>query len=445
MIGPRAGLAYSLNPKTVIRTGYGIFYLPFIGVATGDAACTNGFLVNSNWLSSLDGLLNYLSNPFPSGLDLPTGNSLGLLSNVGQVLGGTRDGALDRTSRVGYAQQWNFNVQRELPMRFNVEAAYTGSKGTKLPDEGWQINQLTPDQLKLGAALQQLVPNPFAGVITSGTLAQPTVTRSQLLRPYPQFLGVSDFRPAAASSIYHAFQLRVQKEFSNDLSLLLAYTDGKLIDDSAGISGQAVGVTRHQDSFNRRADRSISSEDVSQRMVISYVYSLPIGRGKRFGAGWAKPARIALGDWQINGITTFATGTPLALTAANTSQSNSDVVRPNVVGDPTLPGGRSTSAKLAQWFNTAAFAQPVPFTFGNAGRTVPNVRGDSMKNFDFSVFKAFPIREKSRVEFRTEFFNLFNTPLFALPGQALGNAAFGVVSAQANSPRQVQLGLKAIF
>jgi hypothetical protein len=161
----------------------------------------------------------------------------------------------------------------------------------------------------------------------------------------------------------------------------------------------------------------------------------------------SKALDVILGNWQVNGIVTFSTGVPLAIsTAQNNSQSFSAAQRPNVNGrSPALPGGRSTDEKIAKWFDTSVFSQPAAFTFGNGGRLLPDVRADGPHGWDFSVFKTFPIRESIRAEFRAECFNFTNTPMFAVPGQVFGNAAFGVVSAQLNTPRQVQLGLKLYY
>ncbi|MCL4401784.1 MAG: TonB-dependent receptor, partial [Acidobacteria bacterium] len=288
--GPRIGIAYSADSRTVVRAGYGIFYLPYVGMAVGSAAGDNGFLSNTPWMSSADGFtpLNYFSNPFPTGLAPSLGSSEGLSSVVGQNLGSTRDGAIDRGARVGYAQEWNVNIQRSLPGNIILEAAYIGNKGTKLMDNGWQLNQLTPDQLALGSQLQAQVPNPFYGVIQTGPLSLPTVSRGQLLRPYPQFLNVMDYRPAAASSIYHAAQFRLQKQLSHGASVLISYTTGKLIDDSGGTTiGGGGPAPAHQNAYDRRADRSVSSQDISQRFVASVVYTLPFGRGRTLGNSWA--------------------------------------------------------------------------------------------------------------------------------------------------------------
>jgi hypothetical protein len=450
-ISPRAGFAYALNPKTVIRGGYGIFYIPFIGAAAGAGAGIAGFQSFTPWLNSLDGLtpLNYLSNAFPGGLDLPARASQGLLTNVGSSFGDTgRDGAIDRRLRVGYMQQWNFNVQRELPGSLAVEAAYAGSKGTKLPNGpfGHQENQLRPEYMALGTALQQLVPNPFFGIITTrGALAQPTVTRGQLLRPYPHFQGIINFRPDSASSTYHALQVRVEKRFSRGFTLLAAYTNSKLLSDSDQVVTWIGPAYGGMDNYNRRLDRAVAAQDMSQRLVVSYVYELPVGRGKRFGSGWPGWVQTVAGSWQINGITTFGTGLPLPIGAPNNSNAFAAGQRPNVTSNPKLPGSRTTDQKLAQWFDTSVFTQPPAFTFGNGPRTLPNVRYDGPHTFDFSLFKLIPVTERFRLDFRAEAFNLFNSPQFGGPATSLGGATFGVVAGQANAPRQMQMALKLIF
>ena len=448
-IGPRAGFAWSLTPKTVIRGGYGIFYLPFVGVATGTSSGINGFLITTDWVNSADGgltPLNYLRNPYPGGIQQPTGSSLGLLTNVGTTFGATRDGAIDRSSRVGYMQQWNLSVQRDLGRQMAFDVVYSASKGTKLMDNGWEMNQLHPDLLPLGSALQQTVPNPFLGVITQGLLAQPQVTRGQLLRPYPHFLGLMNFRPAAASSTYHSFQASFQKRFTAGSSAMVSYTKGKSIDDSTGTTiGSGGTAPGHLDTYNRRLSRSVSSQDVSQRLVGVAVYELPFGRGRRFGSNWSRLADLLAGGWQANAIVTYSTAPPLAITAPNNTQAFSELQRPNQIADAKLPGGRSTTDKLARWFDTSAFVQPQPFTFGNAPRLQPNVRSDALKGIDFSLFKEFTFAENRYLQFRAESFNLTNTPQFGVPGTAIGAAAFGVVGSQANQPRQLQLGLRLVF
>ncbi len=449
---PRFSFAYSPTPRSVLRGGYGIFFLPFIGSAAGWASGINGFMAYTPQVNSLDGLrpADLLANPFPKGLQVPTAPGSGLLTNYGQDFGASgRDGAIDRSARVGYSQQWNFNVQRELPGKISLELAYVGNKGTKLTDGplGPQLNQLTVEQLRMGSQLLQLVPNPFQGFAQTGPLAQATVTRAQLLRPYPQFLSLYNFRPALGSSVYHAFQARLEKRYSKGLTLLASFTGGKLIEDTSQTVDFLGPAPTHQDVYDRRADRSLASQDISRRLVLSYVYDLPFGRGKAFGGRLPRPADLVLSNWQLNGILTLSTGLPLVMTnAQNNSQSFSAVQRPNVNGkNPNLAGGRSTEEKLARWFDTGVFSQPAPYTFGNGPRVMPNLRADGMRGWDFSVFKNFPIREAVRAELRVEMFNFTNSPIFGRPGTALGNAQFGVISGQANAPRQLQFGLKLYY
>ncbi|MBL8179683.1 MAG: TonB-dependent receptor [Bryobacterales bacterium] len=451
-IAPRFGFAYSLNEQTVFRGSYGIFNLPYIGAAAGWSSGINGFLSSTAMTASTDGLrpTDALSNPFPRGLQAPTAPSSGLLTNIGQDFGASgRDGAIDRSARVGYSQQWNFNIQRQLPGKLALEAAYVGNKGSKLTDGplGPQLNQLAVEQMALGNQLLQTVPNPFQPFVRTGPLSQPRVTQAQLLRPYPQFLALYNFRPALGSSIYHGFQARAEKRYSSGLTLLASLTTGKLIEDTSQTVGFLGAAPTHQNVYNRRASRSLASQDISRRLVFSYVYDLPFGRGKSLASTMPKAIDAIVGHWQINGILTLSTGIPLAIaTAQNNSQSFSATQYPNVNGSSAaIDGSRSTNDKLARWFDTSVFSQPAPFTFGSGPRVLPDVRADGTRSMDFSLFKDIPIREAMRVQFRAEFFNLTNTPNFAPPGQAFGNPAFGIVNAQFNTPRQLQLGLKFYY
>ena len=454
--GPRAGIVYSVNSNTVIRTGYGLLYEPFIGRSASSGFGYTGFGAITTWASSLDGITPYrtLSNPFPDGLTRPPGSSLGLLMQTGDALGsdGTngRDGAFDRSSVVGYIQQWNVTIQRGLPAGMAIEVAYVGNKGTKLADGGgFQEDQLPPSAMALGNQLLQTVANPFFGIIRTGPLSAATTTYGQLLRPYPQYTNLLNFRPTAASSIYHAMQLQLNKRLSHGIQFLASYTAGKAIDDSSNavdFRGDLGGSGRHQDYYNRKADRSVSLNDISYRLVLSYVVDLPLGRGRTFGAHLNRWLDGVIGGWQVNGITTFQSGRPLIIeNASNNANAYSDLQRPNVSGDPYLTPDRATQDKLTKWFNTSVFSQPAPFTFGNAPRILPNVRSDGMHNSDLSLFKNFAVREEMRFQLRAEFFNAFNTPQFGIPGQLFGTSSFGVVTASANSPRNVQIGIKFLF
>ena len=408
----------------------------------------------TSWVSSLDGItpLNRFSNPFPTGLTPALGAAGGLLTGVGGALGATsRDGAFDRTARVGYVQQWNFTVQRTLPGNLVLQLSYIGNKGTDLTDgAGFENDQLPPADMTLGNALLQSVPNPFYGVIQNGALAAATTTRGQLLRPYPQYTRVWDFRPAAASSIYHGFSAQLEKRYARGIQFLIAYTNGKCIDDSSAETDDSglAAAGAHQNFYDRRGDRAVSLQDVAQRLVFSSVMELPFGRGRSIGSNWNHFTDAILGGWQLNGILTFQSGLPLQIiNASDNSNAFGGGQRPNVSGDPNLPNDRSRQQKITAWFNTSVFSQPLPFTFGNGPRSLPTVRRDGAKNLDASLFKDVSVYKEGRakLEFRAELFNCLNRTQFAAPGGSFGSSSFGVVSAQANTPRQIQLGLKILF
>jgi len=446
---PRIGIAYSLNDKTVIRAGYGIFFsVPFAGATrefTGSA-----FTTSTPWIASLDGIRvnTTLSNAFPANLSsyiYPPGSSNGLLSAIGQSLAS----AWPTSLRTAYNQQWNFSVQRSLTESMMLQLAYVGNKGTHL---NWfnesgvaTMNQIQPQYMSLKNDLLKLVPNPFYGVITSGTLAQPEVQAGQLLRPFPAWQTVSPNGIAIGNSEYQALQVTFQKRYTRGLSFTAGYTWAKLMSDVAdGIWNDAsyIGSGAYRSWYCLRCEHSVSSYDVPHRFTLSIVAELPFGRGKTFGSGWNRLTNAILGGWQTNGIVTLAVGQPLVFfTAQNNSYTFGGGQHPDVVGNPVLASGKS----IYQWFNTAAFAQPANFTSGNLGRTYTGVRADWTKNLDLSLFKNFVIREKFQVQFRAESFNFTNTPTFAAPGTTLGSSNFGLISSQANSPRNVQLAMKIIF
>ena len=442
-LAPRFGFAYQAAKNTVIRAGGGIFYAPSLRAAGGTVG-NFGYRADTNFIGSQDGVtpLNYLRNPFPDGFTPVVGSSQGLLTAVGAPISASLKGDYV----VPYSENWSFNVQHQLPGNLLVEAGYVGSHGIHLTQTGEgtaNLNQLNTDQLKAGAQLQQQVKNPFFGIITSAPLNTATVPQSFLLRAFPQFTTVNPLYWTGASSIYHSLQVKVEKRFSNGMNLLVSYTDAKLIDDFSIISnlGRNANI---QDIYNRHADRSISANDISQRFVGSFVYALPVGRGRKVGAGMNRVVDAFVGGWQMNGIVTFQTGDPLALTTTNSSNSGNNVLRPNSTGkSAAIPG--SVKDRLDKYFNTSVFTQPAPFTFGNVSRTLPDVRGPGAKNLDFSLFKNFALIERVSLQFRAEAFNLTNTPNFADPNQNFNAVAFGQITGTSNSARQVQFGLKLLF
>lgn len=438
--GPRFGLAYQLTPKTVIRAGYGFFYLPMTGDDTGRSLGSEGYFAATTFVSSLDGGItpaSKLSNPFPNGLVQPPGNSLGLKSLLGQdIITGFRG---DRTA---YTQQWNFNLQREIPGGILIDGSYAGSKSNKLPLD-LQLNQLPDQYLSLGSQLLQQVPNPFFGIITVGSLSGRTIPYGQLLRPFPEFGAVSIRAAHQGNAIYHSFQAKAERRFSKGFSLMVAYTKSKNITDSGSRLTTNFASPGTQDYNNLRLERALANVDVPQRLVVTYNLELPFGPGRAF-LNSSKPLGWVVGGWQVNGISTIQKGIPLGLTTSvNQTNSLGGGSRPNNNGQSAELSG-SAQSRLNRYFNTSVFSQPPAFTFGNVSRTLPDVRAPGLVNFDFSVIKNNRFKERVNVQFRAEFFNLFNHPIFGSPGTTFGTSSFGVISSTADG-RQIQFGLKLLF
>lgn len=348
------------------------------------------------------------------------------LTNIGQGISSAM-----RHDRTGYSQQWSFGIQRMLPANTLIEAGYLGNKGTKLAfGDPLQMNWLPNEFLALGAQLNQQVDNPFFGFIQTGPLSGRRVARRQLLLPFPQYTSVNREYAMAASSIYHAMTLRVEKRTRTGLTLLGSYTISKQIDDSStqrGFLDQAGGILNME---NLRLERSVSSFDVPQRLVASFVYDTPFGRGKSFGGDMPKALDYVIGGWVAAGIATFQSGLPIAVSRPSVNSGSS---------------ARLDNPTIDRWFDTSVFSAAPAFTFGNVGRLLPDVRGDALTNLDLNISKNFYIKERFRFQLRGEAFNLTNTPSFGLPVGGVTNANFGRVNAQRNAPRAVQLAAQFHF
>ena len=325
--GPRAGFAYSLTPNTVVRGGYGLFFLPATGDDSGTNVGASGFFATTTFVSSLNGGItpaSSLSNPFPTGIIQPPGSSQGLLTLLGQDLV-----SVYHNDRSGYAQEWNLDIQRQLPASFFFDIAYAGNKGTALPVD-IQADQLADQYLAMGSALLKQVPNPFYGIVTSGLQSGSTVLAEQLLRPFPQYDSVNVRAVHEADSIYHALQTKLEHRFSHGLSLQASYVYSKVISNAPSRLAVNLANPGIQDSNNLRAERSLANIDVPQRFVVSYIYELPFGPGKPI-LGFVGPTLGKIvGGWQLNGVTTFQGGVPLGLTTSvNQTNSLGGGSRPN--------------------------------------------------------------------------------------------------------------------
>lgn len=433
---PRIGIAWSIDPKTVVRTGYALNYVPIVGsVDAVGYSITTPMVVSQNGID----IVNRLSNPFPQGQLTPVGNSLGPQTLVGQGIS-----FVDPGDRTPLYHTWNINVQRQLFNGGLFQAGYIGGRGIRLTSEvsignniTENINQVHPDYLSLGAALNQVVANPFYGAIASGPLSGPTVAQQQLLRPFPQFGNISRMLPAFGNNSYHSLQLKFETRSWKGLTSIIAYTWARNMGD----------IGPYQNYYDRQIERAPMAFDTPQRLTTTISWDVPVGRARKFGTDMNRGLDAAIGGWNIAFFNTFQSGFPLTFTTnANTLLlSGAGGLRPNVVGDPMEGISGSHQDRLSRYFNTQAFEQPAPFTFGNAPQRASWVRNPGMDNWNLTLTKTFSITERFKVNLRGSSFNLMNHPVFAGPNTNFGVAQFGVISAQANISRQHEVVLKVLF
>jgi hypothetical protein len=336
-------------------------------------------------------------------------------------------------------------VQYALSQNDSLEVAYIGNHGVKLlmgygGSGGIQMDQLPTSALSLGSGLITPVANPFYPHIASSScgLDGPTVPRGQLLRPYPEYCGVSDDQQPGGFSSYQALQVTYNHRWSQGLQFLASFTASKYLDNSSGLEGWATpGAESFQNNYNLAAEKSLDGDDIPKSLVLSYVYELPVGKGKHYGAGWNGFEKAALGGWQVTGITTFKDGFPLEIgDSTNTTGSLGGGLRPNLIGNPHV-----SNPTINKWFNTAAFAQPASYTFGNVPRTMPNLRAPGLNNWDLGIQKWWNLGEVLRIQFRAEMFDAFNHPNFYAPNTTFGTPTFGDVTV-AYPARDIQFALK---
>jgi hypothetical protein len=446
---PRIGVAYQIEHNTVFHAGYGIFFLP--NDVNQDYAPNSDPInsYNNNYNASvLTGLpAGNLSNPFPGGIVQYPGRN----ANYQNVLLGQSNNFSQLGNPYAYMQQYNADIQHQFGQSFLLDVAYAGSKGTHLPLPSPDINQLPDQYLSLGNQLTQNVPNPLFGLVNGGSLSGATTTYSQLLRPFPQYGNLGFAGEGVGTSNYNSLQVQAIKRFSGGNQISVAYTHSKLISNADTVTNwlEAGGGTTYQDWNNIRGETSLASFDTPDRLIVSYVLDVPVGKGRKFMANANGLVQSTLGGWGIQGTTTLQSGFPLHF-STSVNQINapgSGGSRPNVVAGCDASTSGSATSRLAEYFNTSCFSQPAPFTFGDEPRVDPNLRTFGVANWDFAAVKNFPFGNdgKYKFTFRAEFFNIFNRTQFGYPGQTFGNSNFGQVTSQVNQPRLIQFALRFGF
>ncbi len=446
--GPRAGAAYQLTPKTILRAGIGIFYAPTV---FGPADSEPGFTQTTTYVASTNGNstpANSLSNPFPSGIIQPSGNTQGALT----ALGSTFSFLDPNKAGGGTVYQYSADVQRELGFGIMLELGYIGSRSTGLTPTPTgtgvlPINELSPANLALGqAALNQSVPNPFFGQPgAAGVIGTANVTRAQLLLPFPEYSTISE-NTTLAHARYDSMVVKVQKRFSKGLQFLSTLTWAKNEDNEFG-SGTAnslnglggAGTGGIQNIYNLGAEWALAAADTPLRWTGTWIYQLPFGKGKPYLHD-NKVLNWVVGGWTIQGTGIVQTGFPLFVTQSNLNAGIGGLnQRPNATGVSACYSG-SPESRLGSYLNPAAFSAAPAYTFGNVSRDI-SCRSPGMANWDTGLFKDFSFKERFHAQFRAQAYNTLNTPLFATPITNFGSKTFGQVTYQANVPRELELGL----
>ncbi|MDX2179964.1 MAG: TonB-dependent receptor [Bryobacteraceae bacterium] len=400
--GPRAGIAYQLNSKTVLRAGGGIYYVRDIGNAVFDIVRNIPFTIRQNEVATT-GTPNLFWNRLFSSAGSPT---FLLINQFGE--------------RTSYVNQWQASVQRELTRNMSLEVTYMGSAGVKL-------RRLT--------TYNNAEPGPGSNI--------------NLNRPFPKFNGNFQNMNAPSHSNYHSLQARLQHRFANGFTLLGSYAYSKSIDNGSGVRTTDGDQLTPSDNYNLAAERGLSAFDFRQRLTASFLYEIPFGKGRPVPlSGFAN---VLLGGWQLGGILTFQSGFPVTVTCgAGNIQNGGGYCKPDAVSG--VDGNKAKDQRtVQQWFNTAAYVDRIgqnpaaitQFRYGTAGRNT--IIGPGIASLDASVNKMFRFAESHVIELRGEAFNLSNTPNFGQPGGQLRSPTYGVIGGIRLDMRQMQVALKYSF
>ena len=443
-VGPRVGVAYQMSSKTTIRGGYGLFYAPQFAI--GSPISPPGYTSDTSYIATLDGYktpAGTLSNPFPTGLTAPLGNSLGKLTAIGQSFSLVNPNA--KSPRV---HQFSVDVQRELPFGIALQVGYVGSRSAQLGLNAPSLNLNALDPALLGTAgLTSPVNNPFFGKGGAGIVGTQTVGQYQLLLPYPTYGAINASYSSYNHARYDSIFIKEQKRFSNGITFLNTITFSRNYDASGGGPGNTLnsGAKAPQNPYNTDAEYGLSNINTPWNWATAVTYELPFGKGKMLLGGSGKAMDYIVGGWSFNTVGVMHTGFPLQISQSTNNNSifGYAAQRPNATGTSPATTG-SLEDRLSNYINPAAFSTAVRGTFGNLSRTI-SLRGPGQVNFDASLFKNFSFTEKVKGQFRLEALNATNTPLFYGPNVSYGSGSFGKITSQANFARQLQLALRFSF
>jgi len=423
---PRLGLSWSpaaLHAKTVIRAGAGFFYYN-LGVLTSQQP---GFSIQNQYVATNNSYLTpatTLSNPFPNGIQQPVGAAAGVNTYLGQSITYYNPDMANQ-----YSLRWTFDVQQQLPLDTVVEAGYIGNHSVHLPTS-YSLTSLPAQYLSTSPfrdntninALAAVVPNPLSGLLPGTSLSGATASVSSVVRPFPEFSGITDSTLTNGGSYYDSLNLKIQKRFSKGFVFVLNYDHSRLMEHTTYLNGGSYAL-----------EKRVSLYDRPNSLVISGTYELPVGRGKQFGSGMNPLLDGVVGGWSLSTIYSLHSGAPLAF------------------GDLLYLGAplNYNAENVSHTFDTTAFntvsSQQLSQNFRTFSSQFNNLRVDHTNNIDITLTKTFTIRDRVKVQFRAESFNLCNKPLFGAANLTATSASFGAVTTQTNNPRYIQFGLRITF
>jgi hypothetical protein len=438
---PRAGFAYSIDEKTVFRGGFGLFYQPI--VYSGSSSYAPGYVLTNTFASQSGVPSISLSNPFPTLGTTPTGNALGLSTSIGSSLT-----VIDQKLKAPFYQSYSADIERDIPDGFAIKIGYVGGHARNQPNN-LNLNQLADNNYSLGqTALSAQTAFKYSGL---GSWSPGTQQYNQTIRPFPQFTSITDSVSVGASN-YNALDIKVQKRFSQGMTVLTAFTWASNWDNLWG-AGNTLnpGNNGPQDIYDLAPEFSRSINDIPKRWTVAGTYELPFGQGKMF-LNKNRWLDLAVGGWRFNDVMIMQDGAPMAITNStnNLSAYGNSTQRPNRVPGVTACYSGSPEIRLDGYFNTAAWSQAstpaagAAAPYGNSPRTV-GCYGPGYVNSDLSLNKTFNLGERFKAEFRAEALNAFNTPEFNGPNLSIGSASAGAITGTLGFPRLVQLGGRVTF
>ena len=453
---PRVGFVYSMNAKTVLRGGYGIYQSPWNYQGVGSANYGQvGYSQNTFMVQDRFRPVTTLTNPFPAGVNQPRGNSFGVLEGYG-----TNIDFIDQNKKAPYVQQYSFDLARELPGNMAVGFEYNGATGRNLGlggsnDGTININQLDPKYLAEGAtALNAQVPNPFAGLLPGTNLNGATISRAQSLRPFPQFGNIIMRQNTGGKNQYHAAIVKLEKRMSHGWAGRINYTYSRLKDNQFGETNSYQATNGNmQNAYDLDTEYTVGLLDVPHKMVFSPIIELPFGEGKKWAQGGV--GKAILGDWTISSIIALESGFPFSVnTNSNTLSAYGFLVqRPNLTGAEIETSGSREERLYAPpqstntWIDPNAFVHP-GFALGQQTRTLPDARTPHRNNWDFVASKDLRVGGGRRAQIRLEVLNITNTVKAAATNsgnRSYGAAAFGRVDTQRGFMRLTQLMFRYSF